>query len=473
MSRLTLDLKVAARTAVRARFVSVLAVIAFALGIGVTTAVFSIFNGVLLAPLPFPAARPAGDGLRHAAGVRDLPGVVSEIPRLARAQPGLLRDRRLDRHVVRADRARAIRFSCAPRGRRRRWWMCSACGRSSAAGTPRTRTGPAARRSRAGVGVLDAAARRRSVDRRPHADALRRALRSDRRHAGGLRAPARRRLRAAAAQAGSGDARQPFPDDLRAAEAGRAAGARDRRDARAGPDARARVRQQPRRRRAVLHGSDRRQHADAAAGAARRGLLRAADCLRERREPAARLGPGAAPRAGDPPRARCRREGSRAPADAGGAAAVAHRRRARRRARPLGAADVRGARRHAAPARGDDRDRRPRARLRRRRLGCRRDLLRRRAADRAADVGAGVRRPRRRRRAPAAAPAVASATGSSSPRSRSRSRCWSAPACWSRTSSCCAAATPASGPSGSSPSTSRRSARATRPRSRRARSGAS
>jgi putative ABC transport system permease protein len=54
MSRLSMDLKVAARTAVRARFVSVLAVIAFALGIGVTTAFFSIFSGVLLAPLPFP-----------------------------------------------------------------------------------------------------------------------------------------------------------------------------------------------------------------------------------------------------------------------------------------------------------------------------------------------------------------------------------------------------------------------------------
>src|SRR5216684_9241879 len=54
MSRLILDLKVAARTAGRARFVSVLAVIAFALGIGVTTAVFSIFNGVLLQPLPYP-----------------------------------------------------------------------------------------------------------------------------------------------------------------------------------------------------------------------------------------------------------------------------------------------------------------------------------------------------------------------------------------------------------------------------------
>src|SRR3954465_14906114 len=54
MSRLILDLKAAARSVVRSRFVSALAVVAFALGIGVTTAVFSIFNGVLLAPLPFP-----------------------------------------------------------------------------------------------------------------------------------------------------------------------------------------------------------------------------------------------------------------------------------------------------------------------------------------------------------------------------------------------------------------------------------
>src|ERR671925_540183 len=54
MSRVILDLKVAARSVIRARFLSALAVIAFALGIGVTTAVFSIFNGVLLSPLPFP-----------------------------------------------------------------------------------------------------------------------------------------------------------------------------------------------------------------------------------------------------------------------------------------------------------------------------------------------------------------------------------------------------------------------------------
>jgi predicted permease len=55
MSRLMRDIKVAARSVIRARFVSALAVLAFALGIGVTTAVFSIFNGVLLTPLPLPS----------------------------------------------------------------------------------------------------------------------------------------------------------------------------------------------------------------------------------------------------------------------------------------------------------------------------------------------------------------------------------------------------------------------------------
>jgi predicted permease len=54
MSRLIHDVRVAGRALVRARFVSLLAFIAFALGIGVTTAVFSIFNGVLLKPLPYP-----------------------------------------------------------------------------------------------------------------------------------------------------------------------------------------------------------------------------------------------------------------------------------------------------------------------------------------------------------------------------------------------------------------------------------
>jgi putative ABC transport system permease protein len=54
MERLWQDLRFAARTAVRTSGMTTLAILAFALGIGVTSAVFSIFAGVLLAPLPYP-----------------------------------------------------------------------------------------------------------------------------------------------------------------------------------------------------------------------------------------------------------------------------------------------------------------------------------------------------------------------------------------------------------------------------------
>ena len=56
MSRLLQDVRHALRACLRAPLVSVLAVVAFALGIGVTTTVFSIFYNVLLKPLPFPRA---------------------------------------------------------------------------------------------------------------------------------------------------------------------------------------------------------------------------------------------------------------------------------------------------------------------------------------------------------------------------------------------------------------------------------
>ena len=48
------DLRQATRGLRRQRLVSGLAIVAFALGIGVTTAVFAIFNGVLLTPLAYP-----------------------------------------------------------------------------------------------------------------------------------------------------------------------------------------------------------------------------------------------------------------------------------------------------------------------------------------------------------------------------------------------------------------------------------
>jgi putative ABC transport system permease protein len=54
MRTLIREVRYAIRTALRARSVTALAVLAFALGIGVTSAVFSIFNSVLLAPLPYP-----------------------------------------------------------------------------------------------------------------------------------------------------------------------------------------------------------------------------------------------------------------------------------------------------------------------------------------------------------------------------------------------------------------------------------
>ena len=54
MGRMGQELRYAVRTAIRTRSISILAVLAFALGIGVTSALFSIFNSVLLAPLPYP-----------------------------------------------------------------------------------------------------------------------------------------------------------------------------------------------------------------------------------------------------------------------------------------------------------------------------------------------------------------------------------------------------------------------------------
>lgn len=54
MSRILHDGRLAWRSLVRGRAVTGFAVLAFALGIGTTTAVFSLFYGVLLRPLPFP-----------------------------------------------------------------------------------------------------------------------------------------------------------------------------------------------------------------------------------------------------------------------------------------------------------------------------------------------------------------------------------------------------------------------------------
>jgi putative ABC transport system permease protein len=56
MSRVVQDFRHAVRACLRAPLVSALAIVAFALGIGVTTTVFNIFYSVLLKPLPYPEA---------------------------------------------------------------------------------------------------------------------------------------------------------------------------------------------------------------------------------------------------------------------------------------------------------------------------------------------------------------------------------------------------------------------------------
>ncbi len=57
MSQLFRDLRVAFRTLVRAPGFGATVTLTLALGIGATTALFTVVNAVLLDPLPFPASR--------------------------------------------------------------------------------------------------------------------------------------------------------------------------------------------------------------------------------------------------------------------------------------------------------------------------------------------------------------------------------------------------------------------------------
>src|SRR5690349_7271342 len=67
------DLRFAVRTYRRTPGIAVLAVVTLALGIGANTAVFSVVNGVLLRPLPYPSPERVGlvwldnpkKGVRH------------------------------------------------------------------------------------------------------------------------------------------------------------------------------------------------------------------------------------------------------------------------------------------------------------------------------------------------------------------------------------------------------------------------
>ena len=56
MDRLRQDLLIAVRSLVRHRSFSLVAIVTLALGVGATTAIFSVVNGILLKSLPYDAA---------------------------------------------------------------------------------------------------------------------------------------------------------------------------------------------------------------------------------------------------------------------------------------------------------------------------------------------------------------------------------------------------------------------------------
>ena len=253
MGRLGQDLRYAARTALRAPSVAILAVLAFALGIGVTTAVFSIFNSVLLAPLPFPDPQELVAVYGTQPACATCPASFPEVQRLEDAEPGLRRDGRLDAGVVRADRDGQRRAGERPvddRVAERRVPRPAAAralvhrSRRIRPGGPKVVVLAYKFWQRRFSGDPSVVGRKLIFDGEPYE--VIGVMPVTFTHRGGdFYVPLQRKLDPA-------HARQPLPGDLRAAEAGRPAGSRDDGDARAGAGAREGIRPQPRHRRAVL-----------------------------------------------------------------------------------------------------------------------------------------------------------------------------------------------------------------------------
>ena len=90
------DLRLGFRLLQRAPGFAATAILTLALGIGATTALFTVVNAVLLEPLPFPGLEQIDPGVAQRAAGADLRlGVVRALSRLAAAPARLHRPRRL------------------------------------------------------------------------------------------------------------------------------------------------------------------------------------------------------------------------------------------------------------------------------------------------------------------------------------------------------------------------------------------
>ena len=291
------DLRHALRTARQSPAFTFAAVAALALGIGANTAIFSVVNTVLLRPLPYPGSRSAWwsfstrrrrdrgparrrpsstSGGGRPASFQDVSAYRFSVVNLTEGEPEQIATAHVSADFFRLFGAPVARRPHLHRRRR------------SAERRPRRR--PERR-------LLEAALRRRRGGRRPHAVAERRAARGHRR-ARPVRYRSRPvadrsagRLAAVSDRSEQHDAgallhrRRPPQAGRHARRGERAAAAGGERVPR---DVSERARPPGRLRRRADAGDHRPQRPVVAVGAARRGHLRPADRVRERREPAAR-----------------------------------------------------------------------------------------------------------------------------------------------------------------------------------------
>ena len=249
------NLKFALRTLFKTPFVTIVAIVSLALGIGANAAIFSLFDQMLLRPLPVPqpdrlvnlaapGPKPGSQSCNQAGDCDD--GVqLPDVPRPARRPDAVHRHRRASVCSAPISRAAARRWRAEGMLVSGSYFPCSASRRRSAAcSTPDDDRAPGEiARRRAQLRLLADALRRRSGRAQPADDRQRPADDDRRRRAAGFRRhDARRRAQGLRADhACAADAptvhgvRQPaqlLGLSVRAAEAGRLDRAGARRDRR-------------------------------------------------------------------------------------------------------------------------------------------------------------------------------------------------------------------------------------------------